>query len=120
MCNIFWVDVVDPNVPLVEFVVSKGGWTSWLKRSTILPSRTRVGTYRRETEARLEFAVSKSMAVKSSMRVSVCLVIDGGSLLTVAGVHAESWGTSLDAPKVGGLHLKRYSGNVSKRKGITW
>ena len=76
----------------------RGGWTSWLKRSTILPSRTRVAPTA-QTEARLEFAVSKSMAVKSSMRVSVCLVIDGGSLLTVAGVHAELWGTSLDAPK---------------------
>ena len=108
MRDIFWVDVVNPNVPLVEFVVSKGRVNELVEAFDNSPVAHTSRTYSADGSAfRVRgLKVDGSEVEHEGLRI---LVIDGGSLLTVAGVHAELWGTSLDAGKMGGLRLKRYS-----------
>ena len=98
MCNIFWVDVVYSNVPIVEFVVSKGRVDELGEAFDNSPVAHTSRAYSADGSAfRVRgLKVDGSEVEHEGLRI---LVIDGGSLLTVAGVHAGLWGTSLDAPK---------------------
>ena len=98
MCNIFWVDVVYSNVPFVEFVVSKGRVNELVEAFDNSPVAHTSRTYSADGSA---FGVRGLKVDGSEVEHEGLRMSDDrrGSLLTVAGVHAELWGASLDAPK---------------------
>jgi hypothetical protein len=93
------VDVVNPNVPLIEFVVPKGRVDELVEAFDNSPVAHTSRAYSADGSA---FGVRGLKVDGSEVEhegLRICLVIDGASLRTVAGMHAELWGASLDAPK---------------------
>ena len=108
MRNIFWVDVVDSNVPFAEFVVSKGRVDELVEAFDNSPVAHTSRTYSADGSA---FGVRG-------------LKIDGSEVehegLRMSGDRRRisphrRWracrvmGHIIGCPKVGGLRLKRYS-----------
>ena len=108
MCNIFWADVMNSNVPIVEFVVSKGRMNELVEAFDNSPVAHTRRTYSADGSAfRVRgLKVDGSEVEHEGLRTSG----DRRSVSPHRRWHAcRVMGRIIGCPKMGGLRLKRYS-----------
>ena len=108
MCNIFWVNVVDSNVPIVEFVVSKGRVNELVEAFDNSPVAHTGRAYSADGSA---FRV-RGLKVDGSEVEHEGLRMSGNRRRVFPHRRWHAYrvvGRIIGCPKMGGLRLKRYS-----------